>query len=67
MLNDTNDKRVKAAWENSLGHQIPGGANPTYEEVKEYLTSLLDIIFNKQGLLKKSEMNQILDAVNEDV
>ena len=47
MLNDTNDKRVKAAWENSLGHQIPGGANPTYEEVKEYLTSLLDMIFNK--------------------
>jgi predicted nucleotidyltransferase component of viral defense system len=47
MLNDTNDKRVKAAWQNSLGHQIPGGANPTYEEVKEYLTSLLDTIFNK--------------------
>ena len=47
MLNDTNDKRVKAAWENSLGHQIPGGASPTYEEVKEYLTSLLDRIFNK--------------------
>lgn len=46
MLNDTNDKRVKAAWGNSLGHQIPGGANPTYEEVKEYLTSLLDMIFN---------------------
>lgn len=46
MLNDTNDKRVKAAWENSLGHQIPGGANPKYEEVKVYLTSLLEIIFN---------------------
>lgn len=47
MLNDTNDKRVKAAWQNSLAHQIPGGANPTYEEVKEYLTTLLDMIFNK--------------------
>ena len=45
-INDTNDKRVKAAWENSLCHQIPGGANPTYEEVKEYLSSLLDMIFN---------------------
>lgn len=47
MMNDTNDKRVKAAWQNSLGHQIPGGANPTYDEVKEYLISLLDTIFNK--------------------
>jgi predicted nucleotidyltransferase component of viral defense system len=45
MLNDTNDKRVKAAWQNSLGHQIPGGTSPSYDEVKEYLTALLERIF----------------------
>jgi predicted nucleotidyltransferase component of viral defense system len=45
MLNDTNDKRVKAAWQNSLGHQIPGGTSPSYDEVKEHLTALLEIIF----------------------
>lgn|GEM_PF-162425 len=47
MLNETNDKRVKAAWQNSLGHQIPGGANPTYEEVKEFLVTLLGKIFSE--------------------
>lgn len=46
MINDSNDKRVKAAWQNSLAHQIPGGINPTYEEVKEELKNLLEVVFN---------------------
>ena len=39
MLNDTTDKRVKAARQNSLSDQIPERANFANEEVKEYLTS----------------------------
>ncbi|MFZ4545292.1 MAG: hypothetical protein ACOYOA_14670 [Saprospiraceae bacterium] len=40
MLNDTNDKRVKAARQNSFSHRIPDRANFANEEVKEYLTSI---------------------------
>ena len=45
MVNDTNDKRVKAGWNNSLGHQIPGGIDTTYEEVRDDLLKLLNEIF----------------------
>ena len=39
-INDENDKKLKAAWKNSLGHQIPGTQLPEYVEVKEYLEVL---------------------------
>jgi predicted nucleotidyltransferase component of viral defense system len=47
MINETNDKRVKEAWVRSLGHQIPGGENPSFEEVKEYLLTLIDKIVHQ--------------------
>lgn len=45
MISESNDKRVKAGWQNSLGHQIPGGISTTFEEVKEGLLKLLKDIF----------------------
>jgi predicted nucleotidyltransferase component of viral defense system len=41
-FNDDNDKKLNAAWKNSLEHQIPGGKLPSYEEVKEKLMTLLN-------------------------
>lgn len=39
-INDDNDKKLKAAWKNSLRHQIPGAQLPEYDEVKKYLEGL---------------------------
>lgn len=39
-INDENDKKLKAAWKNSLSHQIPKTQLPEYVEVKEYLEVL---------------------------
>lgn len=47
MMNESNDKQVKAGWQNSLAHQIPGGIKQSYEEVKHELIELLNEIFNK--------------------
>ncbi len=47
MLNETNDKRVKAAWQNSLGHQIPGGIAASYDEVRQRLWDILNEIFKE--------------------
>ena len=47
MINERNDKRVKAGWENSLIHQIPGGQVKSYEEIKIYLLNLLSTIFRE--------------------
>lgn len=47
MINERNDKRVKAGWENSLIHQIPGGQVKSYEEIKIYLLNLLNTIFRE--------------------
>jgi predicted nucleotidyltransferase component of viral defense system len=47
MIDENNDKRVKAGWENSLAHQIPGGINTTYKEVKQGLIGLLKEIFKE--------------------
>ena len=47
MIDENNDKRVKAGWENSLAHQIPGGINTTYKEVKQLLIGLLKEIFKE--------------------
>lgn len=46
MINEDNDKRLKAAWKNSLGHQIPKVQLPGYEEIKKELGGLLNEIFN---------------------
>ncbi|MCB0762832.1 MAG: nucleotidyl transferase AbiEii/AbiGii toxin family protein [Flavobacteriales bacterium] len=45
MVNETIDKRVRAGWNNSLGHQIPGGIDTSYEEVRDGLRLLLNEIF----------------------
>lgn len=45
MINDDNDKRVKAGWNNSLGHQIPATAAPEYDLVKSEILTLLNEIF----------------------
>lgn len=45
MIDESKDKRVKAGWQNSLAHQIPGGMTHTYEEVKQELIELLKEIF----------------------
>lgn len=48
MIDESNDKRVKAGWQNSLAHQIPGGITHSYEEVKQGLIELLNDIFNRE-------------------
>ncbi len=45
MINEENDKRLKAAWQNSLKHQIPEKNMIEYEAVKEVITGLLNEIF----------------------
>lgn len=45
MINEENDKRLKAAWRNSLGHQIPEAQLPDYEVIKKVLKDLLTRIF----------------------
>jgi predicted nucleotidyltransferase component of viral defense system len=46
MVNEENDKLLKGAWKNSLGHQIPEVLLPDYETVKKELLELLKDIFN---------------------
>lgn len=46
MINEDNDKRLKAAWKNSLGHQIPSAQLLDYEVIKKVLIGLLKEIFN---------------------
>lgn len=46
-VNEDNDKKLKGAWKNSLGHQIPGGQLPEYETVKDSLAKLLEKAFKK--------------------
>ena len=45
MINEENDKRLKAAWENSLAHQIPEKNMTEYETVKKGISRLLNRIF----------------------
>lgn len=47
MINEENDKRLKGAWKNSLGHQIPEEKLPDYEVTKVDLSKLLDNVFNR--------------------
>ena len=46
MINEENDKLLKAAWKNSLGHQIPKKQLPDYEDIKKELLELLNEIFS---------------------
>ena len=41
MINEENVKRVKAAWVNSLRHQIPSEQLPEFAEVWEEVEKLL--------------------------
>jgi predicted nucleotidyltransferase component of viral defense system len=45
MINVENDKRLQAAWKNSLGHQIASDKLPEYPEIKESLEDLFRSIF----------------------
>jgi predicted nucleotidyltransferase component of viral defense system len=46
MINIDSDKLLKAAWQNSLGHQISKVLLPDYEMVKKDLVELLNKVFN---------------------
>jgi len=46
MINPENDKRLKAAWHNSLGHQIKKEFLPEYEKVKKDLKIIIKSIFS---------------------
>jgi predicted nucleotidyltransferase component of viral defense system len=39
-INEDNDKKLKSAWKNSLGHQIADAQLPEYEVVKKSLSKL---------------------------
>jgi predicted nucleotidyltransferase component of viral defense system len=45
MMNEENDKLLKAAWKNSLGHQIPDVQLPDYDTLKKEFVELLNEIF----------------------
>lgn len=45
MINEENDKSLKAAWVNSLGHQIAKDQLSEYEVVRGYLMNLFETIF----------------------
>lgn len=45
MINEENDKRLKAAWKNSLGHQVARHELPEYLTVKTYLLASFNEIF----------------------
>jgi predicted nucleotidyltransferase component of viral defense system len=45
LINDENDRKIKAAWTNSLGHQINPETLSSYELVKKDLTELFNKIF----------------------
>ena len=45
MINPVNDKRLKAAWKNSLVHQVKQEFLPEYESVRDELKGLFDELF----------------------
>jgi predicted nucleotidyltransferase component of viral defense system len=46
MINKENDKRLQAAWKNSLGHQIPGDKLKEYKIIKANILELLERILS---------------------
>lgn len=49
MINEENDKRLQAAWKNSLAHQIPGNGLPEFEKIRESIEHLLNSKFSTDG------------------
>jgi hypothetical protein len=49
LINDDNDKKLKAAWSNSLKHQIGNGKLPDYDAVKTDLLTLFGLIFDEHN------------------
>lgn len=47
LINKDNDKKLKAAWKNSLGHQIQKDMLPEYELVRDALRKLFEQNFEK--------------------
>lgn len=47
-INDDIDKKLKAAWKNSLAHQIPNNQLPNYDLIKNELLSLFNNLFKKK-------------------
>ena len=47
LINDENEKKLKAAWNNSLGHQIQKERLPKFETVNLFLKELFGKIFFK--------------------
>ncbi|MBK7408947.1 MAG: hypothetical protein IPJ40_13325 [Saprospirales bacterium] len=45
MINEENDMRIRAAWDNSLRHQIPKENFVDYEVVRAAIVTLLTQIF----------------------
>jgi predicted nucleotidyltransferase component of viral defense system len=46
LINEDNDRKLKAAWKNSLGHQIASEQLLEYEVVREYLELILKKFLN---------------------
>jgi len=47
LINDDNDKKLKGAWKNSMGHQVNESQLPEYELVKENLSLLFNKLFDR--------------------
>lgn len=45
MIKEENDKRLQAAWKNSLGHQLAPGQLPEYSDIKVSLEKLFHTYF----------------------
>ncbi len=45
LINDDNDKKLRASWKNSLAHQIQADALPEFDVVKKELLKLFNKIF----------------------
>jgi predicted nucleotidyltransferase component of viral defense system len=46
LINEENDKRLRTAWENSLGHQVPKNQIPEFDKVKKELKILFENLFS---------------------
>lgn len=46
LMDEDDDKKLRASWKNSLAHQIQSDALPEFDKVKEELTNLFKKIFN---------------------
>jgi hypothetical protein len=58
MINEENNKHLKASWINSLAHQIHPGKLPEYERVKSELLLLFEKIFNIYFIITYANANK---------